>query len=465
MWKSHTTKSYFPFALGPDFWALLWTRKKLAALLFLTIVGTGMGLLMQITPFYESSLKILVMPPTNDSSTRTAAQEMQAEIELLKSREVFTATIQELAVPEPAASESAARLSIAALDQARILQVSYRDSSPEQAARFLQTLFQKYSEYRQKLLTQTNVEAALRARSSVFNQKLDEANEALQNLETKHNLMSLSSQQDLLVKQFYETQTQLAAARTEKQALEQQIATLRAQLATQPEQVETSSVTKYAQALDKMKEELSALEMQRTQLLQKYQPQHRLIRDLEQRIVQVKELIRREEQNPPREQTIALNETRRRIANELFQAEAQLATLAPREQRLNQLAAEYQTRLGELNLQGFKKSDLERERALNEEAYLLFQKKAQEAEINAVLRPSVEIRLAEAARLNPRPISPNWPRNVMGLLLLGLVVSTGGVMAVESLSPRVRTAAGLQRRLGMKVLAKLPAAPDTKLEI
>lgn len=443
----------------------------MAVLLFIAVLATGLGGLKFVTPLYESSIKILVIPATDDqnqANKRTAStEEVQSEIEILKSREVLAATIEELSLREPGASECAARLAVAALEQSRIIQVRYRDISPTQAAQFLQTLFQKYAERRQKLQPQANIEAALLERSTAFNRKLDEATNALKHLDANHNLLSRTEQQSILLKQFYEFQTQAEAARTEKQSLEQQITTLKTQLATQPEQVETSSVTKYGQSLDKMKEELTALEMQRTQLLQKYQPKHRLISDLDQRLAQVKELITREEQNPPRERSFALNETRRRLTNDLFNAETNLAALAQREERLGQLAREYQTRLDELKLQGFKQSDLERERTLNEEAYLLYQKKAQEAGINAVLNQAkgVQVSLAEAASVNPYPVTPNWPRSVSGLLVLGVLISTGGVIAAESLRPRIRTEEGIRRRLGLDVLAKLPAPAKIKVEV
>lgn len=473
MWASNTSISNFKFALGREVCALLWQRKTLALLLFTIIVALGVAGLTRLTPWYESSLKILVTRTAENQSKagqmRVNTEEVQAEIEILTSREVVAATLQELGLQElarsePLASASAARLSVAAVDQACVIQVTYRDPSPTQAAQFLQTLFQKYCAHRQQLQAQGNVETALRERSQTFNQKLGEATKALQQLDNKHNLLSLTEQQNLLLHQLYEAQSQTEAARTEKQALEQQISTLKAQLTTQPEQVETGSVTKYGQALDKMKEELIAMEMQRTQLLQKYQPNHRLLRDHEQRMAQAKELIAREEQNPPRERSFALNETRRRIANDLLQAETNLAALRQREQRLGQLGQEYKTRLDELNLQGSKKDDLERERARNEEAYLLYQKKAQEAEINAVAKQTkgVQVSLTAAASVDPQPVSPNWPRNLSGLLLLGLLISLGSVIAVESWQPRIRTEAGLRRRLGLDVLAKLPASVREK---
>ena len=272
------------------------------------------------------------------------------------------------------------------------------------------------------------------------------------------------SQAEALVVICSPDQKQAEAAHIERREIEQRSTALRAQLATQPEQIEIGSVTKYVSALDKMKEELLALELQRTQLQQKYQPNHRLLRDHDQRLAQAKALIAQEEQHPPRERSFALNETRRRLSDDLLKAEANLAALAQREQRLGALVQEYQTQLSTLNLQSFKKSDLERERAMNEEAWLLFEKKAQEAEINAVLNQtnSSQVSLAEAPVINPRPINAQRARAVAGLLVLGLVLAMSGTILVESWHPRLRHEAGLRRRFGLDVLASWPAQPTPK---
>ena len=149
------------------------------------------------------------------------------------------------------------------------------------------------------------------------------------------------------------------------------------------------------------------------------------------------------------------------MSDDLLQAEANLAALAQREQRLGELVRGYQTQLSALNVQSFKKSDLERERAMNEDAWLLFEKKAQEAEINAVLNQSSQVSLAEAPVINPRPINARGAREGAILLLLGLVLAVGGTIVAESLHPRLRHKVGLRRRFGLDVLASLPA-PQTQ---
>ena len=428
--------------------SILWTRKKLLLSLFGCLVLLGASWLALRQPLYESSMKIRV----------PREEEVLSELEMLTSREVLEAVAQQLSLPESEAEQRASRLKIIGGEKSGVIQAHYQDASPAQATDFLHTLFQKYSDYRQKVRQQTRPDTALRERSAAFNQKLTTTTIALKKLD---GLTNVPTQQELLLKQYYDVQKQAEAAQIERRELEQRSLALRTQLATQPEQIETGSVTKYVSALDKMKEELLTLELQRTQLQQKYQPQHRLLRDHEQRIAQTKEFIAHEEQNPPRERSFALNETRRRLSDDLLQAEANLAALAQREQRLGELVRGYQTQLSALNVQSFKKSDLERERAMNEDAWLLFEKKAQEAEINAVLNQSSQVSLAEAPVINPRPINARGAREGAILLLLGLVLAVGGTIVAESLHPRLRHKVGLRRRFGLDVLASLPA-PQTQ---
>ncbi|HEX4945912.1 MAG TPA: hypothetical protein VFZ34_04590 [Blastocatellia bacterium] len=423
--------------------------------LFLGVFGLGLAALVCLPKRYESSLKILLVPGQG-TGTAPPLELLQSEVEILKSYEVLNRALTE----NPQADSR--KLAIETIPASRLIHVSYQDHSPQSAVQFLQTLYAAYSEQRKQFRAPMNTDAMLRERSAAFQQQINEANAALKQLGAQHDLQSLATQQDLVLKQFYELQKQADTCQIERRALTDQINRLQAQWETQPDMVETGSVTKYGQSADKLKEELHALELQLTQLRQKYQPNHRLLRDQEQRIQQVKEMIAREEQNPPRERSFALNDTRRRLSEELMQAQTQLAALEQREQQLSALTKTYQARLAELSGQGFKKSDLERTRALNEEAYVLFQKKAQEAEIQAVFEQTtdVQIRLLEAATVNPRPISSSWEQSLAGLALLGFMTSIGGVIALESRRPRLRHAASLQRRFGLSVLAKLPPARD-----
>ena len=458
-------------ALWREFCAVVWMRKKLALSLFSLIVLSGIGVMSRLTPLYESSIKILVSPEAlSVGSNSESANQIASEIELLKNQELLEiVALQAGKNDEHLRQQFSSRLVVQEVNGSMVIKVTYRDEIPEQSVRVLSLLFEQYCKQREHLSQLVNsgqvVETALRERADDFTKKSSEATTALKHLDVAYKLTGIATQQDLVLKQYYELQKQAETADIEKREAQEQINALKSQLATEPEQLEVGSATKYVQALDKMKEELVAFEMQRTQLLQKYQPQHRLIHDLDQRIAKSKELIAKEEQNPPRERSFAINQTRRRLTDDLFKAEASLAVLSQREARLRELVNTYQLRVSELNLQGVKKENLERERTVNQEADNLYRQKAQEAEINAIVKKSklTQVSLLEAATVSRYPVSPNWSRNLLLLLLAGLGVSLGSVLLGEIFRPRVCSEEGLHRRLGLAVLARLPAPREVKL--
>jgi uncharacterized protein involved in exopolysaccharide biosynthesis len=459
-------------ALWREFCSVVWMRKKLASSLFSLIVLSGLSVMAQMTPLYESSIKILVNQetvPDENIGEGTAANQLASEIELLKNRELLTNVAQQTGSnDELFIQQFSTRLWVQEVNRSNVIKVTYRDEIPERSAQVLNLLFGQYvkqREYLNDIANPENVEATLSGRAKELAQKSEDATSALNQLDSAYELTGIATRQDLVLKQFFELQKRAETADIEKREAQEQIIALKSQLVNEPEQLEVGTATKYVQALDKMKEELVGFEMQRTQLLQKYQPQHRLIRDIDQRIAKSKELITKEEKNPPRERTFAINQTRRRLKDDLFKAEASLAMLVQREAKLRELVNVYQSRVSALNLQGVKKDRLERERASNQEAVTLYRQKAQEAEINAIVKKSklTQVSLLEDANIARYPVSPNWSRNLTLLLLAGLGTSLGSVLIAETFRPRVCSEEGLHRRLGLAVLAKLPA--PVKFEI
>jgi uncharacterized protein involved in exopolysaccharide biosynthesis len=215
-----------------------------------------------------------------------------------------------------------------------------------------------------------------------------------------------------------------------------------------------------------MKEEVLTMELQHTQLLQKYLPSARPVRELEARLKQAKEALAREEANPPRERSVALNDVHRRLLNDLLGAQAATATVREREKRLAALAEQYRARLIELDQKAFTRADLERARSLNEEAYLLYHRKAQESDIVRALNREkiVNTSLAQAARPSTQPVSPKPLLNLAVLVVVGLLAAGAGALLKERLNPLVRHEDEVRRRYKMRVLARIPDAVGAGLE-
>jgi uncharacterized protein involved in exopolysaccharide biosynthesis len=367
---------------------------------------------------------------------------------------------------ERAVLNLSAGLEAVSVRKSRIIVVTYRDKDPERAAAVLNTLYQKYADHHLKLHGTMQAANVFQSEAASFREKLAAATEALKRFDARSGVVDANSQKEILLRQFYEMQHAVNAAQTERHELEQRLASIKEQLAAQPEKIETSTVSKYVNALDKMKEEILTMELQRTQLLQKYKADSRFVRDIEQRITQAKAALAREEKNPPQERSVALNEIHRRLLNDLLTTQSALATVREREKRSATVAAEYQARLLEVDRRTFEKAELERTRAVNEEAYLLYQKKAQEADITKALNRQkiVNVNLAEAAQRSSRPVSPQPLLNLVVLTLVGLLAGLAGCFVAEKLNPYLRSEQQVQQRYKMKLLAQIPDLASSRAD-
>jgi uncharacterized protein involved in exopolysaccharide biosynthesis len=458
-----------------DLLRVLYRRRYLLLGILFVIVSTGMVVTFLLPPTYQSRMKILVSRDRVDpqvTATEKSAdiwrsefseEEFNSEIEILRSRAVIESVVKQLGLDRqtpgrlsrlkdrladiyrsihnqtaPSATERAVtrlteRLEVYSIKKSRIIEVTYRESNPELAAQVLNELYRQYSEHHLRLHQNSKASNVFNDQSESFRRKLNDATDALKRFDAENSAAANTVQRDLLSRQFYQVRGELDKANTEIRETEQRIATLNTQLQAQPERIESEAQTKYVAARDKMKDEILALELQRTQLLQKYQPNHRLVKDVEERLAQARELLRREEQSPPQERTTVLNDVHRRLTNELLTAQANFTTLRKREQSLSGLVDQYRGQITRFDVKSLERADLERARAVNEEAYLLYRKKAQESDIVDALNLEriVNFTLAEPPSVNHRPVSPKPLINFAVLMVVGLLAAVTIVAFVE----------------------------------
>lgn len=444
--------------------------------LLVIVVGAVVTLLWPAT--YESSMKVLLSREGAAVSAADKAgaasapggfgrepmspdqisdEEFSATVELVLSDAVLSGVAGEV---KPTAEPSLLRqqLTLTPHYEAHAISVVCSDRSSERAAQILNLLFQKYDAHLRQLARQADPGEKLREQSAAFNRKLAEAQKQLREIEARAGVTDVSMQRELLMQQYYQTLSQLNAARTDLREAEQRVAVLQTQIAAQPAQVEASTRTQYTQASAPMRQELAKLEAERTQLLARQNPDPRLVRDLDQRIEKAKELIAREERAVPQERAVALNSVHQRLTNDLLSAQANQTALGERQKALGDLLAQIQARLQEVERKSAEKSDLDRARAAHEEAYTLYSKKAQEAELLSVTsrRKAIIATLTEAPAASLRPVSPQPLVNFSLTFALGLLIAVASAYVAESRRPRSAVRAANAPRAALRVLAKIP---------
>ncbi len=494
------------------------------SLVFL-VVTAGMTATFLITPKFDATMSLLVsrdkVDPQITSSdtsvdvTQTAIsdEEFNSELELFKSNEVVTSVAKELDLVnnqlpkqntlfsefrskvketfygiagsssqnkanigesdqtynfalERTVNRIVANLDVVPVKKSRVIKITYTDTDPIRAKKTLDAIYRKFVELHVQLNDKPEAAQVFTEQTGKYNQKLNEATKTLKDFDSENGVVGadITTQQGLLQKQLSDTQTQINTAHTEVGETIKRIESLKEKIALEPKQIQTGFVSKYVPALDRMKDELLQLEQQRTQLLQKYQPNSRFVRENQERIDQLKKSLATETANPPQERSFALNELRRKLESELYDAQTSLVSLKDREKTLTAQASKLISDVAFLNTKSIERTGLERKRNTDEEAFLLYQKKARENEIGQVLNKERVMNFAvvdpprtDGEQKNPKPLL-----NLLVLIAVGIMGAFAASVAYDKFTgPRtyndhIVSANEIERRFNLPVLATIP---------
>lgn len=500
-------------------------RKLLIVAVIFLVVAAGMAATLLITPKYEATMSLLIsrgrIDPQITSSdkavditqTSISDEEFNSELELFRSLEVIKSVVTELDLVnnqqpkqdtwlserrvkikhaissllsgrggddagsgsgwtgidislEQTANRVVGNLDVVPIKKSRVIKIAYTDTDPVRAKETLEAIYRKYVELHVQINEKPEAAQVFNEQTGRFGQKLDDSTRTLKEFDSSNGISGadIGTQQSLLQRQLSDSQAMINSTRTEIGETGRRISSLKEKIAAEPAQIQTGYVSKYVSALDRMKEELAQLEQQRTQLLQKYQPQSRFVRENQQRIDQIRKTIAEESANPPQERSFALNEIRRKMEAELYDAQTRLAALTDRERSLVGQISKLTAEVAGLNSKSIERTTLERERSINEEAYLLYQKKARENEIGQVLNREQIMNFAvvdpprsDGMQKNPKPVL-----NLLVLLMLGTFAGFTAALVLERgpiNEPRDRyaLAAGeLEHRFDLPILASIP---------
>lgn len=500
------------------------SHKLLIVGILLGVVVSGMFVTFLITPKYEASMSVMIQRDKVETSITPgdagagmvlpgiSDEEFNSELEFLKSNEVVFGAVREMVkqkyTPTPEtgaiakfrksfkakvnellgkkeetvdlaslsedqlkkALESEADRVMSNLDvvpakKSRVIKVSYKDIDPVRARLILENIYKKYAELHVTLAEKPEVTEVFNQQTENYNDKLNQSTEKIKNFDAKNGISGseIKVQREMLLKQYYDAQSQLAQTRTEITELNKRVDAYQKQIDEQPEQIQTGSVTKYVGALDQMKSEMVKLHQERTALLQKYQPTARFVRDINEKIFDLQKQIDAEQKAPPQEKSYAVNDIKRRLISDLYTAKSTLPALQQRESNLATTLEKYRADIESMNLKSIERERLERDATVNEEAYVLYQKKARESEIGATLKKNnlLNFTLIDPPFASSAPVTPKPMLNFAALAAVGLFVGifcaifvdrAGAELAEEVIMSRQQ----LESRFSLPILAVVP---------
>jgi uncharacterized protein involved in exopolysaccharide biosynthesis len=466
-----------------DIVAVLFRRRRVFVISFAVILLAAL-LYAFFLPSYQSQLKILVRrgrldPPMTPQPTAASEysrydvteEELNSEVELLKDDEILRRVVLANGLADQertwwrqdnevqiarAVRRLASRLNVQPMRKTRLISVRYQSSDPRQAAKVLRTLADFYTEKHLEVHRPSGESAFFEQQTGKYQLELEQAENRLLGMIDVAGVVAAAQERDVALQKLSDADGRFREIPIAIQETERRIQELESQLAVLSERTTTEIRTADNPLLEKLKSQLLTLSLKRTELLTKFQPNYRIVQEVDQQIAETKAAIATESLAPVREETTAKDANYGWAKSELQKARVELGGLRAREQAAQGLVSVYRGRARELARNSIEEQRLLRNVKAAEESYLLYRRKREEARIGDALdeRGIINVAMIEEPRTPALP--QRSPLNVSFFgFLAATVLSTGAAFAADYAHPGFRTPAEVADLLGTPVLASL----------
>ena len=469
----------------------LFRRKGLVVFIFAAVV-LGTAVVTFLLPNkYDSRMKILVknqrvdVAITAEQTSGAAAptienevseNQINSEIELLTSKDLLTQVVTDCGLAntekgwfsrpapqavmvEAAANRLAKDLVIAPVRKANIITISYSSNSPQLSAAVLKRLGDLYLEKHLKLNHPQGASDFFTQRADEYGTQLRQAEQQMTDFQQSNNLVVLSQQKELTLQKTADAKSKLLESETALNEATNRIARVEQQLAAVPKRIVTQNRQLPNQySAERLNTMMVELQNRRTQLLTKFRPEDRLVREVDEQIRTTREALAKAEQKTAVEENTDLNPLRQTLETELSRARLDQAGARARRETLSSQLQQYEGALKKLEGDTAKHNDLQRQVKEAEDNYQLYAKKREEARIADELdrQKITNVSIAEAATVPQIPSSPNRSLNLVLGVFLAAFLSLGSVFSAEMLSDAIHTPRQLETLTGAQVLATVP---------
>jgi uncharacterized protein involved in exopolysaccharide biosynthesis len=438
---------------------------------------------------YQAHMKILVRPGRADAPvsaeenapldlTRLAIteEELNSEVELLRDDEVLRTVVAQTGASgrdwfhvirmgetpeervEREARTLAKKLKVEPLKKTNLILVRYSSDDPRRAAKVLRSVADAYLQKHTLVHRPGGEVGFFEQQTEQSRRELEEAKRRLLEFTTAHDIIAAAQQRDLALQKLSDMDANYRQTRVDISETQQRILELQAQLAALPERSTTQVRTAdNPELLKALKANLLDLELKRTQLLTKFEPNHRLVQEVDQEIMQAHTAIAAEAESPLRDQTTDKNTHYEWAKSELERARVQLMALQARAAATASQEAAYRSLAKQFGDDAITQDDLEKTEKAAEDNYLLYVKKQEEARMaDALDRHGIaNVAIAEEP---VAPVLPAWSN--LSVLLIGFagagISGIGAAFLADYLDPALRTPDEVFACLNLPVLASLP---------
>ena len=429
---------------------------------------------------------------------RVREQDLNTEIEMLKSRGLIEETVNALGVEESPKPNTGwatrmvgsirrilggsqqlspvdgfvvrllKELRVSAVRRSNLIRINYVSQDPVWATRVVSTLTEKYLERRVKVFKGRQAVSFFEVQMREAEQQLAHYENAIKEFADDSSITvvkgpeggdSLAVQKALMMERRAHLEGALGDAQVQLQEQSREVTFLRAQLVGEPERLQTADRSRITAVEEEIEVAIAALRLRRDELLQDFRPDSRHVRDIDGQIRMAEERLKEIIEDSAGVSGTESNPVYLQLKSELARAETELEGTRARESALRAQLLESRKGMDKMNAKAFELDRLRRDALAAEENFLLYRKKHEEARISAAMDQErfINVTVAQPAQFPLKPM----PRGLMTRLFAALVMGISGGLGVAFgiefyLNRSFTTGDDIERKLGIPHIASIP---------
>ena len=347
------------------------------------------------------------------------------------------------------------KLQVGVIKRSNVIEVSFKSNAADWSQKFLSQLLDQYLELHAFISHDPKAERFFLQQADLLDQRLRRSEEALRAAQLQSGITDFGAQKAAMVTEYYNLEAREQKNSADLAASQKQVNYIQQQMVSVPQRRTKESQVVQNMALQTLKPQVLQLEAQRAELLSRYQPTSKKIRDIDAQLEVGRRILSREKETEVHQTTTDLNPTWAALDTTLAQTRYQIASLQANGQALIAQIADYRGRLDKLSSDGLIMSRLQRQVDNDKEAYVSYLRKGEEARAAEALNQTkiLNVSIVAPASFPIKPDSPNMRFNLAIGVLFGLMLGMASAYYEDKSDQKLHSANAVAEIAGIPVVA------------
>jgi capsular exopolysaccharide synthesis family protein len=436
-------------------------------------------------PVYEALGKVLLKQAQSVASTVTESSDsslgalsalanqsnpISTEAEIIKTAPIINETIDTLRLKDKDGvrlrnDDFIDKLAISNPKDTDILEITYRSTDKEEAARVVAKLIDVY---RRKNVESNRTQASsarkfIQAELPKAEREIRRVEVAVRDFKERSKVVSLPDEARVAVESTGELQKILVTTQGEFANSQSRAQALRKQIGLPPEQALEVNALSQSPAIQEALKQLQLVEQELATAQTQLAPEHPQIKDLKDRQAALQALLKQNVgrvvgaavQATPSLKTLQASESQQLLTNKLIETEVERLGLQDQITSIQASQLAYRNRMTIIPRLEQLQAELERQRVVAQANYEGLLKSLQQFSIMENQNVG-NVELVEAPSIPTEPVSPILWLNLLFGTVLGLLLGIGTVLLLEALDNSVKTVKEAQDIFDVTVLGTIP---------